>query len=1486
MAALIEQLVQGDLRPDDLLRWLDGVSTDTIPQELLPFRVEFVPVFLNYLREQSSSVLQSSSEVTPSKVPSSVRVTKYVSPRKAPASRGNQRRRQHCSSRAKSLMFAESSSKEATSSSDESKVPAVEQLLRESSLPGDSWGGAGPRVSLREKTHRSKRHSLEGADHRGKHSEQRLVLGDFITSGVKQSKKKGSHLQGITSPPADSRAGGNSWSLRRQESPQVLDLSDQEAFPVVGATPSPQDRQSKRRINPTRILSPPSSGTSTQHHSKVKLFGEGSKAVFGVPYCQSPCSPFLAGEGAGSSSLEEERELLRLERLKRQGGGGVNGGKPEKLVAQESPPNQVVQKPAERTADHFKALPDLVTNHSCLDALAEVYANLILHSFAPNLMVELYYTLQLLTVPVTEEAEESSSSLLGTAHNCVYFATGVLLRVASLLKLLDRGALKLLSENPRVAAFSEELHRLLLEHLERPPPAPFLTQAPKSPIGGVSFQSDTDNRNNFPSDQAFHLFRKQRDSFYEMLRVWEEGHLTPGWSFSHTLASRIHYLLQISPSPTNLVHFARLFQSQLLAMCRGDDDQCHPNQDQEVLGVLTVLRRQHPEKYKRLYERLVTPAQLGGPCPAPSFSGSQEFFKDFIITAASFTFNQHLKDVLVSQILMLSEQQFLTMEQEEGDPVDNMVREEARSVVLNLRLLAKFLGFLEFLPYQTSEHLQENVLASQIALRSKVCPPVSLCGALRRCAAAGQLVVGVTWVVELLSMVDPVALHTYHYLTVVMALREVLRLLHVARRPEGGTGCSSCGRACAGKTFAPSNSLLLKLLLGWLFDLPNFPDGLFFVEVSEADIDHQEYSLTLSTLNTHYSRLCAACLSLMLHTVPSKPEKEIPQLSQDAMSVGEMSPTKNCNPHPQALEDTQTCTPSKHVLQGAAFSPLKTPSKALVMSMVETPQVTPLKGSDTQVATETTHTLDEALFVDHQMITLCCPFVSELKNLLSDSLLGVAGSNKGASTFRKITPHSASDKSVHSHLQLQMQLEDNFFHNQPTSVRKTTDFVVERVSSNVIKTLRCQVLPSLREAAMEKLKAVIAEQFQSTPQGGERVRDLVRQQVVEVGREVSEEARARCAQITHQHCNGEVEPALALLLPPDISPQGVEVCRKLVSRCSREKVAAWVQSHLTPTLFCKDLTADADRLIRQAQKAADLQAAAQQTSSTDVTPSNSECVEVCPGVVVMDVSTPSHSRTPQSPLDHSFSSPVHQPRQLQLLSKKATTPPEGLPLKAKEHLPEAPAPSMVLNTIKSILREVTSSPGSDLSGLVTRELLLAITGDVRRSLSQRQDVLLTAHRALETLTVDLLVVMAVCVPPLITSEIQEEFVSLWRPVALGGVLPSPACLGSILCPRTVMLVAQNPNVAHQKLSWKKIEELICLLLTTELLTPATLLDHSVALLRHSWPQEILSGISVCIEGVTRTALKQKEFQDDSTLMQMLDWVGWVCEQMDDLGEDF
>lgn len=76
-----------------------------------------------------------------------------------------------------------------------------------------------------------------------------------------------------------------------------------------------------------------------------------------------------------------------------------------------------------------------------------------------------------------------------------------------------------------------------------------------------------------------------------------------------------------------------------------------------------------------------------------------------------------------------------------------------------------------------------------------------------------------------------------------------------------------------------------------------------------------------------------------------------------------------------------------------------------------------------------------------------------------------------------------------------------------------------------------------------QLKAVIEEHFQANPKGGEQVRDTVQQRVVEVGQEVAEKARTRCTQLTHQHCDGEVESALALLLPPDISPQVALCCQ-------------------------------------------------------------------------------------------------------------------------------------------------------------------------------------------------------------------------------------------------------------------------------------------------------------------------------------------------------
>ena len=63
----------------------------------------------------------------------------------------------------------------------------------------------------------------------------------------------------------------------------------------------------------------------------------------------------------------------------------------------------------------------------------------------------------------------------------------------------------------------------------------------------------------------------------------------------------------------------------------------------------------------------------------------------------------------------------------------------------------------------------------------------------------------------------------------------------------------------------------------------------------------------------------------------------------------------------------------------------------------------------------------------------------------------------------------------------------------------------------------------------------------------------------------------------------------------------------------------------------------------------------------------------------------------------------------------------------------------------------------------------------------------------------------------------------------GGSVPLPCGLSSLLNPPTVMLIAQNPSSEHQEASRKKMEEFISLLLTSWLLSPASLQERRVSL---------------------------------------------------------
>ncbi|XP_016124456.1 codanin-1 [Sinocyclocheilus grahami] len=263
-------------------------------------------------------------------------------------------------------------------------------------------------------------------------------------------------------------------------------------------------------------------------------------------------------------------------------------------------------------------------------------------------------------------------------------------------------------------------------------------------------------------------------------------------------------------------HFARLFQKQLIQMCKGP---CvlGSSSDAPDADLLGMLGADSLGRLKRLQQRLVQPQGLIGPCPPPSFPGHQEFFKCFLQTASCCQLNQHLKDGLCQQLLKLDEVSILGPdaspargeETGDGDMEQQDEKQRFSSVLLTARLLAKFLGFISFLPYQTSELPSRDIQNTAISLRSKSSPLLDVCVVLRSSVHQRRTILTVPWIVEFLSMLDYVGPFLPFYRTALCLLLQIYKRMVLGR---GGELCYM-------------NQLLMVAVLGWLFQ-------------NEVDLEH------------------------------------------------------------------------------------------------------------------------------------------------------------------------------------------------------------------------------------------------------------------------------------------------------------------------------------------------------------------------------------------------------------------------------------------------------------------------------------------------------------------------------------------------------------------------------------------------------------------------------------------------------------------------
>uniref|UniRef100_A0A663E6Q2 Codanin-1 C-terminal domain-containing protein n=1 Tax=Aquila chrysaetos chrysaetos TaxID=223781 RepID=A0A663E6Q2_AQUCH len=712
-------------------------------------------------------------------------------------------------------------------------VPFLLNFLREQTSQILTNGPSTPAKTPSSKAHGSQR---TGSERRAGH---KASLGSFLTATpealpARRGRRKGSSsvsasgrqvARDLGRSLAEEEDGKNdsvSWSAgRRKRSeaslvsarspPSQLNLNNLEEFPPMGAASGWTNKPS-RRINPTPV-------SAERPLSKPKM------CFTSTPVSQSPAARFSSASSLEafttvqegnltsviSNSLQEEREMLKKERCK--------------LLHQASSPAGISLDPGTPTKPSYTrsaslpaeshlvtcAYPTKVSCKKQLECLAQLYSSCIAENLVPNIFLELFFVLQLLTSKGTSTAEDGDSDLevnernasgrqhFRSVHNCVYFAVQVLDYQYEIISHLEKGMLKLLAENERIASFSPTLHERLRQAYESST-AKVSLLLPCS-VQSVSFQPETDNRSNFPSDRAFHIFKKQRDIFYELLREWEDNHEKTGWDFERVLGNKIRAMMAHLSATCNHSHFARLFQKQLIQMCKGPTGGGASWGDTPDQDVLNMLGSDNLSRLKRLQERFVVPQSIRGPCPPPSFPGCQQFFRDFILSAGSYQFNQHLVDSLCLKILELNGLTLVEHEHSDGEADMDEQDEKKRFtvVLLSLRLLAKFLGFLVFLPYRTVEQPTRDLQDSAVALRNQTLPVLDVLKLLRQSIWDRRSILTIPWIVEYLSLVDHIAPFLDYY-------KKVFCLLLLMVLSED-------------KEMSFLNKLLILAVLGWLFQV-------------------------------------------------------------------------------------------------------------------------------------------------------------------------------------------------------------------------------------------------------------------------------------------------------------------------------------------------------------------------------------------------------------------------------------------------------------------------------------------------------------------------------------------------------------------------------------------------------------------------------------------------------------------------------------------
>lgn len=199
--------------------------------------------------------------------------------------------------------------------------------------------------------------------------------------------------------------------------------------------------------------------------------------------------------------------------------------------------------------------------------------------------------------------------------------------------------------------------------------------------------------------------------------------------------------------------------------------------------------------------------------------------------------------------------------------------------------------------------------------------------------------------------------------------------------------------------------------------------------------------------------------------------------------------------------------------------------------------------------------LDTLPLVDQQLLYTCCPYLGEFRKLLAAFVAG--STSKSGGLIRKITPTSAEPRGpsiTRSQQKLQVDLEQAFFHNQPPSLRRTVEFVAERIGSNCVKHIKATLVLELVQGGEKTLRDGLGLDGINAA----KLNDSICAQLCDAGMQALEKASRFCS----EYAPG----AVRALLPLETSPAVLSTAEIITTRLATEKACSWLSSNITMLL--------------------------------------------------------------------------------------------------------------------------------------------------------------------------------------------------------------------------------------------------------------------------------------------------------------------------------